>query len=156
MSRTPHRLIGTFVLLTCVLAVTSYIVLGQERGETRQQTIIIHLSTGPDDVFASTLALRMAEEALDQRKDVILFLDRRGIRLAKQERTDQLRLGDEDPLWFMLDRLARRRGLEIIVCGESAYIQGLFPRDFMHYTVVADSPATILNMIDRDTVVFKY
>lgn len=158
MNRTSQQLIGTILLAIGVLAATSYVVLGQDRTRSQtvpRQTIIIHLSSGPDDVFASTLALRMAEDALDQKKKAILFLDKRGVRLAKQERTDQLRLGDEDPLWFLLDTLARR-GLEVIVCGESAFIQGLFPQDFMHYTFVADSPGTILQELDRNTVVFTY
>jgi predicted peroxiredoxin len=159
MNRTSHNVAGSIMLIVLVLAATSYMVFGQDRGRSpsaTQQTIIIHLSSGPDDVFASTLALRMAEDALDQRKKVILFLDKRGVRLAQHDRTDQLRLSDEDPLWFILDTLARRSGFDVIVCGESACIQGLFPRDFMHYVFIADSPGTILQHIDRNTVVFTY
>jgi len=158
MRRPSTHFIGLILLAAGIVAVNSYMVLGQNRSgltNVSRQTVVIHLSSGPDDVFAATLALRMAEEAMYEKKDVILYLDKRGVRLAQHERTDQLRLGDEDPLWFLLDNLAER-GLEVIVCGESAYIQGLFPRDFMHYTFIADSPGTILSRIDRSTVVFNF
>jgi predicted peroxiredoxin len=148
-------------VVLCALVATSYMVFGQSRGggsgsPLPRPNIIIHLSSGPDDIFASTLALRMAEEALNRNQRVTLYLDRRGVRIAQQMRTDELRLGNEDPLWFILDHLAERRGLEVIVCGESALIQGLYPRDFMHYTLIADTPATILSKMNVNTVVMKY
>ncbi|MCI0676645.1 MAG: DsrE family protein [Phycisphaerales bacterium] len=119
------------------------------------KTVVINVTTGPDEIMSVVTALHVAEDALDDGRHVVLFFNGRGVTVPVKRLHQDLSLGDERPLWVMLDELVGR-GAEVLVARESARILNMADAEFMNGTQLGQWGGSVFCKMHGESVVFTY
>jgi predicted peroxiredoxin len=125
------------------------------QGEPPPKIVVFNVTTGPEDVFRLTTAFRVAEDALDDGRRVILFFNGQGVRVPLKRLSPDLRLGDERALWVVLNDLIRR-GAEILVARESVRELNMVEAEFLPETQFGRWGGKVFSKMDGEAVVFSY
>lgn len=118
-------------------------------------TVIINITQGPEELFNLMSAYRMADGAINVNKRVVLYFSKGGVHVPTRHFPTELRVGDDHPVWDILREL-RRRGAEIVVCGESAESLGIHDGEFIAEAKIANTTEAIFSRVNNNTVVFTY
>lgn len=156
----PNRQrIGAMLL---VIALVSACALAFQTSSTasgaapeKRGTVIVSITTGADDLFKIMSAFHLAQDALEDRRRVILYFNASGVTVPVKRLEHDLRLGNERPVWLMLQDLMAQ-GAEVVVAGEAARLLGMVIDDFVPGSVIRPWSGKVFALVDSNTLVFTY
>lgn len=125
----------------------------QEADESKP-CILFNITSGTADLHAVVMALQLAGHALDDGRDVVLFLNVRAPELARADLSADLKFADNPPLKEMLAAL-RERGAKMLVCPHCMKVQNVTKADLAEGVEVA-SRETLFSRLGPQTHVFSY
>jgi predicted peroxiredoxin len=116
--------------------------------------IVFNITSGKDDLHALTMALQLAGHALDDGREVVLFMNVRATELARKDASPTLAFRENPPLQTMLKKLMER-GAKMLVCPHCMKVQGVEPADLLPGAEVA-SRETLFGNLGPNAHVFSY
>lgn len=119
------------------------------------QTIVIHITSGPDDLFGIMNGLHMAEDARNLGRRVIIMFSKGGARVPMVNTGWELRMGEQRPVRDILIEL-QDRGVDLIVCDFSATTLGIRDAEFISGTFIANTNETLLKRMGGNATVFTF
>ena len=125
----------------------------EQAGQARP-CLVLNITSGKDDLHAATMALQLAGHALDDGRDVVLFMNVRAPELARKDFSPTLAFHDNPPLQTMLKQLMER-GATMLVCPHCMKVQGVTPADLLPGAEVA-SRETLFGNLGPNAHVFSY
>ena len=152
--RIGAMLLAIAAFSACALALQSSTDASKSKPSSRP-TIVISITTGADDLFKVMSAFHLAQDALEDGRRVILYFNAGGVTVPVKRLEHDLRLGDERPLWLMLQDLMRG-GAEVVVAGEAARLMGMVVADFVPGSVIRPWSGKVFAMVDSNALVFTY
>jgi predicted peroxiredoxin len=157
MQRSPRHLVVTVLFLFTIGAGLSWASQQRpaEQQSTTPQSVVIHITSGPDDIFSIMTALHLAEDARALGKRTIIMFSKAGARVPMVSTGWELRIGDEPPVRDILIDL-QRRGVELIVCDFSARTLGIYDQEFLNGTFIANTNETLLRRMGTNAAVFTF
>ena len=147
------------VLSVCICIVAVGLVItgfrpAEAQNAEKSKTFILNLTSGANDVHAAWMGLRLAEHALDDDRDVVIFLNVHAPPLASTNAPSSLRFADHPPLPEYLAELATR-GAKIIACPNCMKSTGVAEEDLIPGVTIANREK-LFGMMEPNTVVFSY
>ena len=114
------------IVMIAGLAGSLVLVLESARAQSRtgKSTIVLNVTSGREDVHAATMALQLANHALDDGRAAVLFLNVRAPDLARRDLPDSLVLQGNPPIRRMVAELITR-GADVLVCPSCARVMGV-------------------------------
>jgi predicted peroxiredoxin len=148
------------VALTIAVLASIALMIGaaQQRAAAPTPTkpaVVIQFTSGPDDVFALTAGLGLAEDAVKDGRRVILFFSKGGARIPMRSLSFDLRIGHDQPVRQRLLAL-QQHGARLIICGHSAQLLGIYDAEFLDDTFIAETNRALLARMGDNAVVFTY
>ena len=119
-----------------------------------QRTVLFNITSGKEDLHRVTMALQLANHALDDGRSVVLFLNVRAPELARADLPADVKFRDNPPTHEMLQKLVER-GAQLLVCPHCMEVQGVKADELMKGAKVA-TRATVFDPLDANAVVFSY
>lgn len=119
----------------------------------QKHTVLFNITSGKEDLHRVTMALQLANHALDDGRFVVLFLNVRAPELARKD-LPAVRFRENPPIQEMLQKLMDR-GAQLIVCPHCMEVQNVRAEDLMAGASVA-TRATVFDPLDASAVVFSY
>jgi predicted peroxiredoxin len=116
--------------------------------------VVFNLTSGKEDLHAVTMALQLANHALDDGRAVTLFFNVRAVEFARADLTDAAVFADNPPIREMLAKL-HERGATLLVCPACAAKMGVKREGLMPGATFA-TRATLFGKLDASAVVFSY
>jgi len=145
-------------LLVCGVLVASGAALhaGQRTTESKKPTVVFNITSGKEDLHAVTMALQLAGHAVDEGRNVVLFLNVRAPEFARKDLSDAFAFHGNPPLRKMIaDLMARGPQVTVMVCPHCAEVMGLTEKDFAPGIGMA-SAESLFDKLGADSVVFTY
>ena len=157
MTMMRFRSVAALAVLALGLVVGAF-MLGAEAtarqdAARNRPTFMLNLTSGQEDVHAAWMGLRLAQYALDENREVVIFLNVRGAEFARADLPDAIRFRDEKPMREILQNMMSR-GAVIYACPHCMGVCGI-TEDNMLAGIETASPKMFEHM-KADTVVFSY
>ena len=162
MHRNPIVFAALIVATLCLIAGLAW--SNQQRAAAQSattptqpnpQTIVVHITSGPDDIFSIMTGLHVAEDARNLGRRVIIMFSKAGARVPMASTGWELRIGDQPPVRDILIAL-QQRGVDLIVCDFSAATLGIYDQEFLSGTFIANTNETLLRRMGRNAAVFTF
>lgn len=116
-------------------------------------TVLFNITSGTDDLHAVTMALQLAGHALDDKRQVVLFFNVKGVQIPVKSLDATLAFKDK-PIKELLAALIRR-GAEVHVCPHCLKALDIAGDQLVEGAVVTDRPG-LLAHFRANTLVFTY
>ena len=110
---------------------------GTPAATAKPMTLVINLTSGLEDIHAVTMGLQLANHGLEDKAEVLVFLNVRAALLASDKWPAQLAMGKNPPAQQMLAKLIER-GATVIVCPACMEVMGVQPADVIADVQLAD------------------
>lgn len=117
-------------------------------------SFMLNITSGKEDLHKVTMALQLAGHALDDGRDVTLFLNVRAPEFAHKNLSDTFVLRDNPPIKQMIADLMTR-GAHVVVCPHCAEVMGVTEADLIPGAKLA-SRERLFGKLGPDAVVFTY
>ncbi|MGE0490427.1 MAG: DsrE family protein [Vulcanimicrobiota bacterium] len=135
------------LLLASLLALTLSLSASAE-------TLLVHLSHCTDDLHAASMALKIATVGAQNGLDVVLFVDREGVRLVDKRQPLDLQWGGSTPLDALYDNYAKSGG-KTLVCPHCADAAGITSENLREGAQFLDADSMAKMILEADKV-FDY
>ena len=144
------------IVMIAGLAGSLLFVLEAARAQSRtdKSAIVLNVTSGREDVHAVTMALQLANHALDDGRPAVLFLNVRAPDLARRDLPDSLVLHGNPPVRQMVADLIKR-GAGVLVCPSCAKVMGVTPEDLIEGAAFA-TRESLFGALSPSAVVFTY
>jgi predicted peroxiredoxin len=144
------------IVMIAGLAGSLLLVLESARAQSRtgKSTIVLNVTSGREDVHAVTMALQLANHALDDGRAAVLFLNVRAPDLARRDLPDSLVLRGNPPIRRMVAELITR-GAAVLVCPSCAKVMGV-NRDNLIEGAAFATRESLFGALGPNAVVFTY
>ncbi len=116
--------------------------------------LLINLTAGGEDLHKATMALQLANHAIDDGREVVLFLNVRAPVFASQDCPRGLSFGPNPPVSEMLAKLIGR-GAKVHVCPHCMEAVGLTAGDLVDGAIVTNREKLFANL-RAGTYTFSY
>lgn len=116
--------------------------------------LVLNVVSGREDVHAVTMALQLANHALDDGREAVLFLNVRAPDLARRDLPDSLALRGNPGIRTMIADLVKR-GAHVLVCPSCAKVMGVTKEDLVDGVNFA-TRESLFGRLGSSTVVFTY
>lgn len=120
---------------------------------TAKPRFVLNLTSGQSELHRSTMALALANHALDDGREVIIFLNVRAPELARKDALEQT-FGENPAPSKMLASLMER-GAQVHVCPMCMKAMGVAADAMIPGCIVTDREK-LFGKLTTDTVVFSY
>jgi predicted peroxiredoxin len=126
----------------------------QHQSPAKAPSFVVNLTRGEDDLHAVWMGLRLVEHALDDGRDVTVFMNVHAAPLARKDLSLDVRFEDTEPIREMLARL-QQRGARILVCPSCMELTDVTEDDLLDGAAVA-SRESLFGKLGPDATVFSY
>jgi predicted peroxiredoxin len=124
---------------------------GQAEGKG---TLVINLTSGKEDLHAVTMGLELAGHALNDNREVIVFMNVRAPELASKHLPATIGLADKQPIPEMMNDLMKR-GASFLCCPSCMKVLGVQETDLVSGVKLA-SKERLFGPLGAGAVVFSY
>jgi predicted peroxiredoxin len=138
--------------LTGILAVLAILITSAAAAD--KSTILLNITSGPEDLHKVTMALQLGSHTLDDGRDLAVFLNVRSPVFAAKDCSAQLVLGKNPPVKAMLATLVMR-GAKVHVCPHCMEALGIAAEDLIDGAQVTDREK-LFGLLSPNTHVFTY
>jgi predicted peroxiredoxin len=118
------------------------------------KAFVLNLTTGKEDLHKAWMGLALAEHALDDGRQVTVFLNVHAPALASKKEGAALKFGDKLPMDKMLEKLLGR-GATVLVCPACMEAMGVAESDLIQGAQLADREK-LFSRLGPNTAVFSY
>jgi len=148
------------IVIICVFTIVLGTVLvagsdGRTSVEPRQATVVIHITSGPDQILAIERAYEMARGAILEGRRVVLFFGQAGTQVAVRRFPPELRIDQAPPQWQQLKKLVEL-GARPVVCGESAHLFGIRDAEFIPESEITNNDRSIFRISGPNATVWTF
>jgi predicted peroxiredoxin len=153
---TRHRLSTislTVGLLAAGVGYLAHTARAQEEAG-RKGLVVINLTSGKEDLHAVNMALELAGHALNDDREVIIFLNVRAPELASKSLPTTCGLAGKPPIPETLNQLMKR-GAAVLCCPSCMQVLGVQETDLVPGVKLATREA-LFGRIGERAVVFSY
>jgi predicted peroxiredoxin len=150
-----RKLLGLVVLLSVGMA--SVWLAGSEvsaNQTAKKPVFVLNLTSGKEDLHAAWMGLQLAEHALNDGRDVILFLNVHAAELASNKIAADLAFRDKPPMHKHLGYLTSR-GAKLLVCPACLEALGIKTNELIEEAQLA-SRESLFGPLGPDAHVFSY
>jgi len=119
-----------------------------------KSTILINITSGPEDLHKATMALQLGGHALDDGRDLAIFLNVRSPVFAAKDCPAQLSFGKNPPVKTMLAALVKR-GAKVHVCPHCMEALGITADDLIDGAQVTNREK-LFGLLGPNTHIFTY
>jgi len=123
-------------------------------GDSSKQPILVNITRGKTEMHAVSMALGLAQSALKDGRQAIVFLNVEAPVFAAKDFSDQAKVADFPPVKKMLADFMAAGG-RVLVCGHCAHVVKLKQEDMLEGVKVL-SQGELFAIIRPGTVVFSY
>jgi len=138
--------------LTVTLAALVILLAGAAAAE--KSTILINITSGPEDLHKATMALQLGGHAMDDGRDLAVFLNVRSPIFATKDCPDQLSFGKNPPVKEMLAALVKR-GAKVHVCPHCMEALGISAGDLIDGAQTTNREK-LFGLLGPNTHIFGY
>jgi predicted peroxiredoxin len=115
---------------------------------------VLNLTSGKEDLHAVWMGLQLAEHALNDGREVVLFLNVHAAELAARQTSDKLAFQEKPPVQKLLKGLTSR-GAHLLVCPACLEVLGIEADALIEGAQLA-SREGLFGRLGADAVVFSY
>ncbi|MFZ5830122.1 MAG: cation transporter [Planctomycetota bacterium] len=119
-----------------------------------KRALLVNITRGKEDLHAVSMALALAQKALDDGRRSSVFLNVAAPVFAAKDLADDVKYADFPPVKQMLAEFMKAGGT-LLVCQHCAHVSGLKDEDLIE-GVVLSKQTELLEEIDRGGAVFSY
>jgi len=119
-----------------------------------KSTVVFNITSGKEDLQAVTMALQLAGHALDDGREVVLFLNVRAPEFAARQFPDKIAFRTNPPTKTMFADLTKR-GARVLVCPHCVEALGMTAANLAEGMHLA-SRETLFGSLGPNSVVFTY
>ena len=138
--------------LTVILAFLFVLVPSVFAAE--KSTLLLNVTSGPEDLHKVTMALQLGGHALDDDRELAVFLNVRAPVFAAKDCSAQLAFGKNPPVKTMLAALIKR-GAKVHVCPHCAEVLGITTEDLIDGAQITNREK-LFGLLGPNTHVFTY
>jgi predicted peroxiredoxin len=121
----------------------------------QKPTLVINLTSGPDDLHAVVMGLHFAEHGLADGREVVIFFNVKAPPLARKTLVDSVRFKEMPPVRDLITSLTAQ-GAKMVVCPMCAEITGVKAEELAPGIEMIKDRKQIFDHLHGDSVVFTY
>lgn len=129
-------------------------VHAQDKAPAAKPAFVVNLTAGKEDLHKATMALQLANHAIDDGRAVTVFLNVRAPELALKSAPKEWAFGGNPPVGAMLATLGGR-GATVLVCPSCLEATGHKPEELVEGTKLA-SRESLFGALEPGATVFSY
>ena len=152
--RTHVRSLPLIVAALALLATAPLAHAKPKAEEPQKAGLLFNVTSGKEDLHKVTMALQLANHAVEDGRPVTLFLNVRAVEFASKGCSDKLAFGGNPPLTEMLAALIGK-GATVIVCPHCWEAMGYGEGDLIEGATLADREK-VFGPLDAGAAVFTY
>lgn len=122
--------------------------------EVVKAPVLMSVTSGKEDLHSVTMALQLANHALEDGRDVTIFFSVRGPEMARADLSEAVVFRDNAPIATMLAELIGK-GAKVYVCPHCMAVLGIAEEDLAEGVAVASREA-VFGPIDAGGSVFSF
>ncbi|TWT76337.1 hypothetical protein CA13_68310 [Planctomycetes bacterium CA13] len=123
--------------------------------EGAKPTLVINLTSGPDDLHAVSMGLHFAEHGLADGREAVVFFNVKSPPLARKNLPDSVRFMDKEPVNKLITDLLEH-GAKMFVCPMCAEITGVQKDELVPGIQLIEDRKQLFDHLHNNTVVFSY
>lgn len=121
---------------------------------SRKQPILVNITRGKNELHAVSMALGLAQSAIDDGRNATVFLNVEASAFAAKDADKELKFADFPPIRKMLTDFIAKGG-RVLVCGHCAHVAKLEQKSMIDGVKVIGH-GELFTAMPSDTVVFSY
>ncbi len=123
--------------------------------DAERPTLIVNLTSGPDDLHAVVMGLHFAEHGLADAREVVIFFNVKAPPLARKTLDDSVRFKEMPPVREIVADLLKH-GAKMVVCPMCAEITGVGADELAPGIEMIEDRKQIFDHMHANSVVFTY
>lgn len=145
---------GLSVAVIVMVLIMGWTWHGAGATEAAKKGLLFNVTSGKEDLHAVTMAMQLANHALDDGREVTLFLNVRAPEFARKDLPESFAFHGNPAIKEMLTDLLSR-GAKVLVCPHCAEVMGVKQADLLSGAELA-TRESLFGRLGSDVQVFTY